>query len=381
MPRHVDFEDATYRGLSKAQVEEEVWKKEVADLAKFGVNLADDHMEGYLYKPERKELSLISKPWEKDLIGEAQVDTSAAFGKADSVCEATVEGYSNPSVNIEEKPGMLIVTFNRPEANNAINGNITKGLGDAVTIIKKNPSKYRVMVLKANGRMFCAGGDPKAFQASQGVQFGVKDASKPPPGSEITDVFPAMSANTESAKAFAKLLYDLSILPCYTIACVQGSAMGGGVGFMSVCDMVIAVKNAHVVLSEVKLGVIPATISPYVVGKMGAANAKRLFCTAESLKANAAMQAGLVNYVIDNNDGFEPLIKDTCAKIQAVAPQALAAAKRSMNWFFNQAMDQSMLEFTAKEYARIRKGEEAESGMKALISKKKPEWMERVIEP
>lgn len=373
MPRHVDFEDPAFRGMSKAEVEEEVWAKEVAGLKEFGVNLSDDHMEGYLYKPARKELNQVVKPWENDIMGKPAPTTPETV--------TTPEGYSNPDCMIEEKPGILYVTLNRPQANNAINAGITKGLVDAVSIIQAKPGKYRVMVLQANGRMFCAGGDPKSFQAAQGVNSTVVDTSKPTPPDQITGAFAYISQNTQGAKDFAKLLYDLSTLPCYTIACVQGSAMGGGVGLMSVCDLVVAVKNAHIVLSEVKLGVIPATISPYVVGKMGATHAKRLFCTAESLKAEAARTTGLVNYVIDNSDGFEPLIKDTCSKINAVAPNALAAAKKQLAWCFNQAMDQSMLTFTAKEYARIRKGPEAESGMKALISKKKPEWMENIIQP
>merc|ERR1719456_311534 len=104
---------------------------------------------------------------------------------------------------------------------------------------------------------------------------------------------------------FAKFLYMFQTLPQLTIALVQGSAMGGGVGLASICDVVIAVKNAYFVLSEVRLGVIPATISPYVVAKLGVANAKRLFCTAENCSAEMGKKMGLVQHVINSDDEMQ----------------------------------------------------------------------------
>merc|ERR1719379_1486220 len=108
---------------------------------------------------------------------------------------------------------------------------------------------------------------------------------------------------------------------------VQGHAMGGGVGLASICDVVIAIKNAQFVLSEVRLGVIPATISPYVVSRIGVANAKRLFCTAENLKAEQAKAIGLVNEVVENVAEGHKMIKEICDKITACAPSAVSAAK------------------------------------------------------
>merc|ERR1719253_1245562 len=153
-------------------------------------------------------------------------------------------------------------------------------------------------------------------------------------------------------------------MPQFTICCLNGSAMAGGVGFLCICDMVVAVKQAYISISEVKLGMIPATISPHVIGKMGVKNCKRLFCTAETVKAEAAMELGLVQQVVENKDGFDAIIKDVCQKLQLNAPGSVKASKEVMLRAMNAPMSDSLMEYLVDEYVGARKSAEAEAAMK-----------------
>merc|ERR1712048_307660 len=128
--------------------------------------------------------------------------------------------------------------------------------------------------------------------------------------------------------------------------------MGGGVGLLCCCDMVVAVRTAHATLSEVKLGVIPAVISPHVIRAIGVANAKRLFCTAESCSAQVAMEMGLLQRTVSDASEFPSVIKEVAERIQQCAPSALAATKRLMlDTLFQHASD-PMLGYVSDEYLR-----------------------------
>lgn len=231
--------------------------------------------------------------------------------------------------------------------------------------------------------MFCAGGDPKGFQAAQagaGAISAVGDGTGvPPTGKFIAEHSRSFGGNKQSANHFAKILYDWATLPQFTICLAQGSALGGGFGFLCICDMVVAVKMAKFVLSEVKLGVVPATISPYVISKIGVANAKQIFCTAENIDMNRAKEMGLVQTVVDNAGLFPEVVKDVASKIQQCAPGAVQEAKKTILKVCYQQFSESLISWTAEEYARIRKGEEAHQGMEAMKAKKRPPWMEKTI--
>jgi len=362
----VDLEDPAYKGKSMAQVEKAVWAKDVAELKSLGVVLSENHMDGYLFQPARKEQNLDPKPWEANPLDSLPI--------VQQTC--TAENWDNPDFKFEIANSVAYLTINRPEVANTINQGVTNGFGNACAILKDRPD-VRVAVLTGAGRMFCAGADPKGMLASSGeVNVGA-----PKPGHEIVGLADAIVGNKKGAYAFAATLYQVAQVPQYTIACVNGSAMGGGVGLLCICDLVIAVKQAYITLSEVKLGMIPATISPHVLGKMRVTNAKRLFCTAENLKATTAQEMGLVQHVVDNKEGFEPIIKDVCAKLQQVAPGSLRTSKEIMLNVMNGTISNSMIEYTVEQYVKCRKGPEAEGAMKALTEKKKPSWLEEPIVP
>jgi len=247
-------------------------------------------------------------------------------------------------VRFEFGKGVAQVTLTRPQENNCLSAGMTIALGQIVDTLTVR-TDIRLVFLCAEGRNFCAGGDPKGFQAA----------------AAMTD-----ADNLESAVHFAKFLHGMQTLPQFVVALVNGSCYGGGFGLVSVCDMVIAVKSARFTLSEVKLGVIPATISPYVVAKIGISNAKRLFCTAEAPQAILAKEYGLVNEVVDNATEFDSWKKKLMTQLQACAPNAVAASKRLVMGVANQAITEDLMRYTAGELAKVRSTDEAKAGMIAI---------------
>jgi methylglutaconyl-CoA hydratase len=368
--RLVDLEDPAFRGKSMAQVDKEIWARDVADLKTMGVNLADNHMDGYLLKSVKEEQNMVTKPWEFKV---EETDRVKAY-------DVDENSWKNPEFLFEIVGTVAYMTLNRPDANNALNKWIDQGMTDACRILRRR-TDVRVAVLQANGRMFCAGGDPKAFQAAQGISYDVVDKNAPPPGPSIVAQAQAAENNRISAKFFAKVLYDFSVLPQYTICLIQGSCMGGGVGFASLADYSIAVKNAQFVLSEVRLGVIPATISPHVIGRIGAGTAKSWFATAAPWKAPQAMEKGMIHQVVDKKEDFYPIVKELCAQIQGIAPGSIARSKKNLAVIYNSPMSKGLMEYTVQGYVDARQGEEAVAGMKAATEKKKPHWVDNVISP
>merc|ERR1719210_11280 len=209
--------------------------------------------------------------------------------------------------------------------------------------------------------MFCAGGDPKTFQQIGAVAMQQGEEPENPSAEQITGPRKWLEANDEIYhESFARDLYEWASLPQFTICCLNGSAMGAGVGLLSVCDMAIAVRTAHITLSEVKLGVIPSVIAPHVIRAIGTSNAKSLFCTAENANMKTAMEMGLVQRVVNDASEFPAVIKEISQKLQACAPQAVAAAKQTILDTIYQPMCTSLLEYTAKKYAEVRKTGECE---------------------
>jgi len=361
-----DIEDPQYAGMTPAQIKMKEWEEERKALAAEGVNLAEDHMDQYLYRAHVDDADKIWKTYERDPL----------TGINRSPQQYTLENWANPEVNFEITEGIAYITLNRPEANNALNNHLTQGMTDAVYILQKRPD-VRIAVLKAEGRMFCAGGDPKSFQSFQG---GDDVGEQNLPGSVIAGAAQHLEGNKAAGHSFAAFLYDFANLPQFTICLAQGSAMGGGFGLLCICDMVISAKNCHFVLSEVKLGVIPATISPHVINKIGVANSKRLFCTAENVTATRALDMGLVQKVCPV-DQFPAAVAEVCKQLQNCGPRAVAESKQMLMQMVHQPLEEKSLVHTAKEYARIRKTEEACTGMKAVESRQKPPWVEKLIQP
>jgi len=265
---------------------------------------------------------------------------------------------------------VAVITMNRPEANNALDEALTIGLTQCVARVMQSP-ELRVVFLTGAGKMFCAGGDPKAFQNAAAQAKAAEAAGKL--GDKGSD------QNAAGALQFAKLLDDLSNLPCYVVALANGTAMGGGFGLLSCCDCVIAKKTAMFALSEVKLGVIPATISPYVVARIGVSNARRFFMTGEAITSDVAIAAGLVNIAVDDEKGLAKEAQRICKLMTLAAPAAIKASKKLVAGVANKVINEELMVYTAGQLAQIRMGKEAEAGMIAVQAGQKPPWAEKEL--
>jgi len=261
---------------------------------------------------------------------------------------------------------VAVITLNRPNEKNAMDDPLTSGMMLACARIKAMPS-LRVAFLTGNGAMFCAGGDPKSFQEAQKQGKEAAAAAAASGGG-------AEDQNSAGANSFAKFLQDLNELPVYTVALANGSAMGGGFGLLCCCDCVIAKKTAFFALSEVKLGVIPATISPYVVAKIGPSNARRLFMTGETINVEKAKEIGLVQEVVTTNEELVKEAKKVCDVLTAAAPGAVAAAKKLVQSVQYKPITPELQAYTADQLSQVRMSEESAGGMIAVQAGKKAPW-------
>ena len=180
--------------------------------------------------------------------------------------------------------------------------------------------------------------------------------------------------NKNDAMELAKLMRILDRLSKPTIACVQGAAFGGGVGLVACCDIAIASKRASFSLSEVKLGLIPAVISPYVVNAIGSRAARRYFLTAERFKANEALKLGLVHEVVEE-DQLNACTDSLCETLVQNGPDAVNEAKKLIEEVLRGKIDDKMIEKTAEWIARLRASDEGKEGLSAFLEKRKPQWI------
>ena len=248
--------------------------------------------------------------------------------------------------------GVATITLNRPEVHNAFNAEVIERLRDVLEDLA-GADGVRVVLLDAAGKSFSAGADLNWMKRA--ATFSEEE-------------------NREDARALSTMLYRLSTLPKPTVALVQGAAFGGGVGLMAACDMVIAVKDAEFSLSEVKLGLIPATISPYVIAAIGARQARRYFLTGERFDAHEARRIGLVHEVVEDIDALNAAGERMVARLFAAPPGALAEAKDLIAAVSGRPIDAGIIEDTARRIAARRAHDEAGEGIAAFLEKRKPDW-------
>eukprot|EP00403_Amphidinium_massartii_P017046 CAMPEP_0178413896 /NCGR_PEP_ID=MMETSP0689_2-20121128/22761_1 /TAXON_ID=160604 /ORGANISM="Amphidinium massartii, Strain CS-259" /LENGTH=370 /DNA_ID=CAMNT_0020035177 /DNA_START=55 /DNA_END=1164 /DNA_ORIENTATION=- len=297
---------------------------------------------------------------------------------------ATSTDWLHKDVKLEVSQGIAYVIFNRPTENNSMNDTLGAGINDALYALHARPD-LRVAVFTGEGRMYCAGGDPKAWQAAAAAAKGIfmdgdgtvgHRIKMNPPTEEVIANQQALGSKAHHSGLFpsgvelsrlfaAKQWHTWLTLPQFTISLVNGSAMGGGVGCVCCCDYVIALRKAFLVLSEVKIGVIPATISPYVISKMGTSNAKRLFCTAENMKAERAKEVGIVDEVVDKLEQGHERIKEICSLVSACGPKSVIAAKDLCLAVSGQPVTESLMFYIAERAAASAASPEAKLGKEA----------------
>jgi len=327
-----------------------------------------------------------TKPWEK------APNPSPDLSWHSPTCG--VSDWQHHDVRMEVGRGIVYVVFNRPNENNSMQDTLGAGINDALFALHARPD-IRVAVFTGEGRMYCAGGDPKGWQAmaaaAAGGEYtgdgtvGVRIPLKPPT-EEVNNALWHLGQRALKAGAFpdgnvnigrlqaAKQWNTWATLPQFTICLANGSAMGGGVGCVCGCDYVISVKKAYFVLSEVKIGVIPATISPYVIQKIGVSNAKRFFCAAENLSAARAQDYGIVNEVVENMKEGHERIQEIVKSISLCGPRAVQTCKEMVVSLSGQPLGAALVHYTCSLQANARSGAEAQQGVDCQAGGKPPPW-------
>ncbi|HEY7753349.1 MAG TPA: enoyl-CoA hydratase-related protein [Steroidobacteraceae bacterium] len=249
--------------------------------------------------------------------------------------------------------GVVTLTLDRPEAKNALSGELVARLTDALAALAADGA-VRAIVLTGAGEVFCAGADIGEMRSA---------GSAPP------------AQNEADAGRFAGMLEALERLPQPTLAVVNGAAMGGAVGLVACCDIALASDRARFALSEVRLGLVPAMISPYVMRAIGVRQARRWFLTGEAMDAARALAVGLVHEVAQAGD-LAALAARTVEALGAGGPSAQREIKRLIRHVTgrSEATDAALRADTAAWIARVRAGEEAREGLTAFLERRKPGW-------
>ncbi|MDO1560315.1 enoyl-CoA hydratase-related protein [Brevundimonas sp. 2R-24] len=264
-----------------------------------------------------------------------------------------VDLESGGPVLLDASPsGVAFVTINRPAKKNAFNAETINALREAFETLH-GADHVRVVFLRGAGGTFCAGADLEWMRDA--VEWSESD-------------------NRTDAMELALMLKALRDVPALTCAIVEGAAMGGGAGLVAACDMAVAVDGAKFAFSEVRLGLIPATIAPYVIEAVGPRTARRLFTSANVFDAEAARDFGLVDAVLPEASSIQGFVDQLSSLTSACAPGAVGDAKRLVNDIAGKPLDHDLMHETARCIARARVSDEGQEGVRAFLERRKPSW-------
>jgi methylglutaconyl-CoA hydratase len=248
--------------------------------------------------------------------------------------------------------GNATVLLNRPEVHNAFDPEMVDALTTTLRKLESN-DKVRAIVLIGSGKSFCAGADIEHMKAS------AKSSRE---------------QNVANARATAKMLQTLYQLEKPTIACVRGAVRGGGVGLVAACDIAVAERGATFRLSEVKLGIIPAMISPYVISAIGTRYAHRYMLSGEEFDAAEAYRIGLVHDICEEPD-LNGMVGRLLASLYSSGPKAVVAIKKLIPEVATAEVSEALTEMTAQRIAQVRTTAEAQEGLSAFLEKRKASWV------
>lgn len=272
---------------------------------------------------------------------------------ADPLVEVADTDALSSLVELDASPsGVAVVTINRPDRKNAFNAEVIAALAQHFETLR-DADGVRIVFLRGAGGAFSAGADLDWMKSA--ATF-TKDE------------------NREDALALADMLLALRELPQFTVALVEGPAFGGGAGLVAACDYAVAAKDATFAFSEVKLGLVAATISPHVVAAIGPRRAKSLFATGRMFDADFAEKIGLVDEVVAAAADLDDAMERLATEIMACAPGAVAKSKALVDDVTGVPMDEELLEMTAKLIADQRTTDEGQEGVAAFFEKRKPGW-------
>lgn len=254
------------------------------------------------------------------------------------------------SLIVETKDGVTTLTLNRPEVHNAFDEGLIAELSDAFSAVADDDS-VRAVVLRGNGKSFSAGADLNWMK-----RMAAFDEAE----------------NLADAQRLAVLLHAIDHCPKPTIARIHGNAFAGAIGLIACCDLAVAVQEAEFAVTEVRLGLIPAVISPYLIRAMGPRQARRWFLTAERFSAEQACTMELLHEVVPAED-LDPCVAHWLDAIRKAGPHALAAAKHLVH-AVDRRPEAEIIADTAKRIAAIRASAEGKEGVAAFLEKRKPDW-------
>jgi methylglutaconyl-CoA hydratase len=275
---------------------------------------------------------------------------------ADPLVEGLDTDAQSSLVLVDATPeGVATVTINRAARKNAFNAEMIGALRSAFDTLE-GADGVRVVFLAGAGETFSAGADLEWMRDS--ADYSEAD-------------------NREDAMAMAVMLKRLYDLPALTVALVDGPAFGGGAGLVAACDLAIATERAKFAFSEVKLGLLAATISPYVIAAVGPRRARALFATARQFDAQFAREIGLIDEVVADGAAFPAACERIASEMRACAPGAVADSKRLVAHVAGREIDHALMEETARRIARARMGEEGREGVAAFLGRRAPDWAQR----
>ena len=257
--------------------------------------------------------------------------------------------YQSLLVNVEQH--VATVTLNCPEKRNAFNDEMIAELTAAFTQLGTN-DEVRVIILAAAGKAFCAGADLNWMRAMADYSY---------------------EENLADADKLAQMLKTIYECPKPTIAAIQGDVYAGGMGLVAACDVAIAVKITNFCLSEVRLGLIPATISPYVIRAMGARASQRYFLSAEVFDAEKAHQLGFIHERV-SEESLDDVVARLCKNIVNNSPDAIKACKKLLHDVAGQPITATLIDDTVKGIADIRSSKQGKEGVQAFLQKQRPAW-------
>lgn len=248
--------------------------------------------------------------------------------------------------------GRATVTLSNPKNRNAFNDELIDKLYTTFDGLGQN-SAVKVIVLAAEGPTFCAGADLNWMRRM--ADFSHEE-------------------NLQDAGRLASMLRAIAECPKPTIARVQGDVYAGGMGLVACCDIAVAVESANFSLSEVRLGLIPATISPYVVQSMGPSAARRYFLSAERFDALEALRIGFVHEVVSSLD-LDAMVDSIARELRKNSPTAVTRCKKLLQVVSNAPITTGLIDYTVNEIASIRASEEGKEGVQSFLQKRKPAWL------
>lgn len=255
------------------------------------------------------------------------------------------------AVEIERRGHAAWLWLNRPEVRNALNDEVSNLLSKFFQSLEKEPS-CRVVVLAGRGPAFSAGGDLGRMEQAAKM---------------------TKAHNKREAGRFASLLYRIACCPKPVIARVHGAAFAGGMGLVAACDLVVAAEEAEFCLPEVRIGLVPAMISPYIARGLGASQTRRYMLTGERLAASEAQRLGFVHECVPAAE-LDAAVEKIVGQLAKAGPAALAQAKKLLARIAAAPIGPKLAAETAVLLAEVRAGAEAREGIRAFLEKRKPSW-------